>query len=154
MRTTTHIGPRRLATQEAVEGLKEQCRRDRSINGRRDLAILSILATGLCNGAELVRIQHSDYNPTTGTLRIPGMAPPLKLDDDCKDAIDLWMQARGDTAGPLLSNTTQPLGPVKPLTASAITWILRKRAQQTGVPYVSSEDLRRSGILERHFNRS
>lgn len=152
MRTTTHIGPRRLVSHEAVEAIKAQCRADPSVNGRRDLAMIALLSTGACNGAELVRLEVNSYRPADGSLRLNEKSPLVKLDAEAENAVKDWLAVRGSQDGPLLCTASRASAVQRPLTPSAVTWILRKRANQAGVPYASTEDLRRSSILSRHFD--
>ncbi|HYZ82843.1 MAG TPA: hypothetical protein VE621_00490 [Bryobacteraceae bacterium] len=153
MRTTTSIGPRRRATSDTIEALLLSCRSDESANGIRDYALISLLSSGACNASELIRVDLDSYLPDTGQLKMTPGSTPVTLSKQTVEAIELWLTVRGHVPGPLLCGLARKADvmPLRPLTASAITWILRKRAHQAGMPYLSSEDLRRSSILDRYF---
>jgi integrase/recombinase XerD len=154
MRTTTQIGPRRRATGDDLIYLKESCRTDITPNGRRDLALISLLASAACNASELIRLDRKALDLERGTLKITPQSAEIRLDRDTLDTLRDWLQVRGSEPGALFTGIDRTNSGVdlRPLTPSAITWILRKRAHQAGVPYLSSEDLRRSSILERYFS--
>jgi integrase len=156
MRTTTQIGPRRRASGDDLLFLKQICRADITPNGRRDLALISLLASGACNASEVIRLDQRSVNLERGTLRITPSSAEIRLDPDTVETLRAWLESRGEKPGTLFTGIDRSNSGIdyRPLTPSAITWILRKRAHQARIPYLSSEDLRRSSILDRYFSNS
>jgi len=118
--------------------------------GIRDAAIISLLyATGM-RRAELAGLDMADYDPAVGGLILRGKRNKERtayVDNGAAAALDDWLAARGDAAGPLfrgVGNRNQG----GRLTTQAIYKMLQTRATMAGIPELSPHDFRRTFVGE------
>jgi len=118
--------------------------------GIRDAAIISLLyATGL-RRAELVGLDIADYDPAVGGLILRGKRNKERtayVDDGAAAALDDWLAARGDAAGPLFQGVGNRNQGGR-LTTQAIYKMLQTRATAAGIPELSPHDFRRTFVGE------
>ncbi|CAG1004252.1 partial Tyrosine recombinase XerC, partial [Anaerolineae bacterium] len=75
--------------------------------GARDAALIAILRTTALRRAEVVKLQLSDYDPTTGRLFITGKGRKERtayLPESARFYLDRWLAVRGAELGPLLTS--------------------------------------------------
>lgn len=130
---------------EELVKLFRVCSEDQSPLGIRDAAMLAVLySTGL-RRSELLRLNTEDY--LDGTLTVKGKGNRLRLAylvGDARALLQHWIGIRG-TAGPLFvaigkgGHVTE-----NRLDGRSLAVILRKRAQEAGIPAFSPHDLRRT----------
>jgi site-specific recombinase XerD len=133
-----------------LAALMAACEADPSPAGARDAAIIALMyATGV-RRSSVVRLNLSDYDPATGTLRVRQAKRNKEYlayvaQDGAQRAMADWLAVRGSDAGPLFWPITKG-GDLIPrrMSTQAIYNLLIKRAQQAGVQHVSPHDLRRT----------
>ncbi len=133
-----------------LAALMAACEADPSPAGARDAAIIALMyATGV-RRSSVVRLNLSDYDPATGTLRVRQAKRNKEYlayvaQDGAQRAMADWLAVRGSEAGPLFWPITKG-GDLIPrrMSTQAIYNLLIKRAQQAGVQHVSPHDLRRT----------
>ena len=119
--------------------------------GARDAALLSLLYGGGLRRAEAVALDLSDYDRSTGALSIRrGKGKKARIayaTNGAADALDAWLSVRGDEPGPLLT-VVRKGGRVtlRRLTPQTVYDVMRRRADQAGLPPLSPHDLRRTFI--------
>ncbi len=133
-----------------LAALMAACEADPSPAGARDAAIIALMyATGV-RRSSVVRLNLSDYDPETGTLRVQQAKRNKEYlayvaQDGAQRAMADWLAVRGPEAGPLFWPITKG-GDLIPrrMSTQAVYNLLLKRAQQAGVQHVSPHDLRRT----------
>jgi site-specific recombinase XerD len=135
-----------------ILALVNACKADHSPAGSRDVAMLGVLyATGL-RRAEVVALDLTDYDTTSGRLIIRRgkgqKARTVYLSGGAKLALDVWLVVRGSEAGPLFCviNKAGKLFVERRMSTQAAYKILQKRAKQAGVRAFSPHDLRRTFV--------
>lgn len=117
----------------------------------RDAALLAILYGCGLRRAEAVALDLTDYDKTTGALTVRhgkgNKARVCYAPSGARVAIETWLQARGDSPGPLLCAVNKG-GRIelRPITGQAVLYVVRKRAEQAGIAQFSPHDCRRSFI--------
>jgi len=125
---------------------------DGSPAGQRDAALIAILFSGGLRRTEAVGLCLSQYEPSTGELKVRGKGNRERLlyvRNGAAQALTDWLAVRGLEAGPLFTPVRKG-GTVelRPMTAQAVYSILRKRARQANVRAFSPHDLRRTFVSE------
>jgi site-specific recombinase XerD len=145
----------KLPRGRALEGgelreLFKACKRDETVAGRRDAAMIAILYGAGIRRAEAASLDLADYNVETGELKITGKGNKQRLcyaTNGSADALAVWLVRRGSDAGPLF----QPINKggriiARRMTDAAIRNMLVKRANEAEIKHVSPHDLRRSFV--------
>ena len=120
-----------------LRALLDACAEDPSAAGARDAAIIALgYACGL-RRAELVALDLTSYDRTTGTLTIHGKRHKIRalpLEAGAREALDDWLLVRGEVPGPLFVRIRcgGHIGTER-LTDQAIYHIEAMRAAQAGV---------------------
>jgi site-specific recombinase XerD len=134
-----------------IRALFEACARDQPPAAARDAAILALLYGAGLRRSELVALELRDYSLEDGALTIRAAKGRkdriVYVTNGGKLALDAWLAARGDDAGPMFSPIDRG-GHLhqRKLTGQAIYNMLRKRASEAGVSAFSPHDLRRTFI--------
>jgi integrase/recombinase XerD len=153
--------PRPGVAPEELARLFESCHADGAPGGCRDAAALALLyAVGL-KRAEAVALDRADYL-ASGELvvkRAPRRrAVTTPLAHCVREALDAWIELRGDGPGPLLCpvNKSGKID-VRRMTAQALYLIVKRRAQSAGVRIspdnLSKTYVRRSRAAARRIAR-
>lgn len=145
----------RALTVGEVAALFDVCFNDETPAGRRDAAILALLLGAGLRRAECAGIALSDYDPKEQSVTIRGKGDKerlMPLGESANQAVQDWLQLRGDWAGPLLCRVRKD-GAVQreAITAQAIYKALSKRGTQARVARFSPHDLRKtyaSGLID------
>lgn len=145
VKASTTVRGRHLPRLELAKILAA-CAKDTTLAGARDGAAVALLAIGL-RRAEVAAIRLEDFNAASGRLVVRGKGNKERvvfLTNGSRDAVDVWLEARGQAAGPLLGHVNRhgalvALG----LTPQAIYAALSKRAGEAGVA-CTPHDLRRT----------
>jgi integrase len=106
--------------------------------------------------AEVVALDLSDYDPTTGALTVrSGKGRKDRIvyaPEGARSALDDWIAVRGNAAGPLFYGLVKGGGlVVRRLAAQAVAVICASRAEEAGVVPFTPHDMRRtfiSGLLD------
>ncbi len=139
---------RALAAKE-IAALWQVVSGDLSHAGMRDAALIAILRSSGLRRHEVVNLDLSDFDSSTGAMRV-------RAGKGCKDrtvylssravqVVEEWLHVRGDSPGPLLCHVNKSdRVVVRRLTAQAVLYLLQKRATEAGVASFSPHDLRRT----------
>jgi len=131
--------------------LVQTCKLDGTPAGVRDAAILGLLYTCGLRRAELVGLDHSDFDPDTGQL-IVHMGKGRKgrtvyVTGGALEALSAWLMLRGTTGGALFLPIMKG-GKIteRRMNAQSIYDMIKKRGMQAGVKAFSPHDLRRTFV--------
>jgi integrase/recombinase XerD len=148
---------RALETGE-LKALFDGCARDRrSASAARDAALLALLYGSGLRRAEVVALDLDDYDRRasvgTGALTVRGNSNKQRLAylaAGAQAALNDWLELRGDAPGPLFwpIHRSGRLGPARRLSAQAVLYLVRRRADSAEVSSFSPHDLRRSFISD------
>lgn len=150
-------GGRALESGE-LKALFDGCARDRrSASAARDAALLALLYGSGLRRAEVVALDLEDYDRRavggSGALTVRGKGNKQRLAylaAGAQAALDDWLELRGDAPGPLFwpIHRSGRLGPPRRLSAQAVLYLVRRRADSADVSSFSPHDLRRSFISD------
>lgn len=153
VRGTSAPAGRALSSDE-LEKLFDACRRDKTLAGMRDGAILAVLRVGGLRRSELSALDIQDYDPAAGSLTIrkgKGNKPRVVyIANGATHWLADWLALRGDEPGALFWSMT-PHGEVVEghrLTAQGVFYAIQRRADQAGIPPISPHDLRRTFVSD------
>mgnify|MGYP001608594969 FL=1 len=128
------------------------CAQDETPAGIRDATIIA-LGYGLgLRRVEIARAQLQDYEADKALLRVRGKGNKgrtLPIDNGARDALDTWLQIRGDEPGALFLGVNKG-GQIQgqQIGSRAIHELYQKRAEQAGVDATGFHDLRRSFVSD------
>lgn len=142
----------RALTLGELSALMDACGKDTGPAGIRDAAIIGVLYAAGLRRSEAAGLKLSDYDATTGELRVLGKGDKQRavyIDNGAADAMADWILVRGDAAGPLFLSINKG-GRIlaRGIGDQAIYNMLGKRAEQAGVRNLACHDLRRSFISD------
>ena len=141
----------RLLSRQEIDGLLHVCTEDASPAGARDAAMIALWAVAGPRRSEIVNLDVRDYDIKTGAVNIRAgrgqRERTIYIADGAKDAMDDWIEVRGDGCGPLFVPIHQTgKMRISRMTPQAAYSILRKRANQTGIDSVCPHDMRRTAL--------
>lgn len=124
--------------------------RDPAVAGRRDAALVAVLYAGGLRRAELVGLDLDDWDRAARSLVVRGKGNKERrvfLAAGAAAALDDWVAARGDWAGPLFCPARKD-GAItrRGMTAQAAYNAVKKRVGEAGVADLSPHDLRRTMV--------
>ena len=143
----------RALTTGELRSLFRVCADDSSPAGSRDAALLALLYGAGLRRSEAVGLDLGDYDPETGGLTVrQGKGRKDRTGyatNGAQEALDGWLAVRGSEPGALFLPVDKG-GTVRHrrMTDQAVLIILRKRADQAGVPPFSPHDMRRTFISD------
>lgn len=141
----------RSLTSSESQKLLRVCKQDKSLTGKRDLALLTLM---LCTGlrrSEVVTLHVDDFDSKTGLLIVESgkgnKQRQIYLNADNRPSIRQWRQVRGNQPGKLF-NPINKTGHIvnKSLTGQAIYQIVQLRAEQAQIGELRPHDLRRTFV--------
>lgn len=141
---------RRLSGTEIIR-LYTVCQDDSAI-GKRDAAILALMAYAGLRRSEVAVLNVGDYSPRNGQLVVRiGKGQKhreLLLPMPARHLLRQWLQHRGNTPGAMFSQLAKNSNFIvtKTLTAQNIYSLLLRRAKQAGIAHCSPHDLRRTFV--------
>lgn len=135
-----------------IRALFEACAQDHSPAGRRDAALIAVLAGGGLRRAEIVALNVADFDPETGALTVSGKGGKARVTYATNGsllAIEQWLEIRGTEPGALF-NPVNKGGRIDPrrVTDQSVYNVLRKRGKQAGLKNFTPHDLRRTFASE------
>jgi integrase/recombinase XerD len=143
----------RSLNKREITKLHRSCKRDKTLIGKRDHAIIALLlATGL-RRSEVIAIQLDDYKTRTGVLNIQaGKGDKQRtayLNTESRGVLRQWLIARGRQPGSLFNPVTKT-GSIlsKALCSQAIYDIIKLRSEQAGIEPIRPHDLRRTFVTQ------
>lgn len=147
-----------------IAALMEACLNDPTPNGFRDAALIAILRGSGLRRSEVVNLDLSDLDPSTGAMLVRGgkggKDRTVYLPKGALPLVEDWVNVRGREPGPLLCHVNKAgrvvlsqvniagLVAVRRLTAQAVLFILQKRALEAGMASFSPHDFRRTFISD------
>lgn len=132
-----------------VARLLESCDRGRPI-GRRDLAIVTVLARLGLRAAEVAALRLDDIDWRAGEVRVHGKGnreERLPLPHDVGEAIVAWLQ-QGRPRCASAAVFTRVLAPHRGLSARAVSGVVRQACRRAGLPPMGSHRLRHTVATE------
>ena len=140
-------------TSGELSALLSACEDDKTNAGARDAAIIAMMYS--CGGlrrAEVVTLDHADYDADSGCLKIRGKGNKERMayvTGGAARAVADWLSIRGNNPGALFFAINKG-GKIQErrLTSQAIYNMLQKRGDEAGVKSFSPHDLRRSFISD------
>ncbi len=132
-----------------IKLLFEVCDRAGGAGGARDACLFTLLYGAGLRAGEAARLQLSDLQPRSHTLRVHGKGDRDRTiyfrPGGARKAIHQWLRVRGGDPGALLHPVTRH-GEVirRPLSYPAIYRALERRARLAGLDQCTPHDLRRS----------
>jgi len=141
----------RALTYGELRALFHICEAAASPGGARDAALIAVGYGAGLRRAEVVALELRDYDQETGALTIrhgKGRKDRLSyVPAGSGRALAGWLQVRSLMPGPLFCPVIKGGRVVlRPMTAQAVLWVLRRRAAAAGVAVFSPHDLRRTFI--------
>ena len=148
-RRPTHVGVPRATSPDHVRAVLAGCDRA-SAAGRRDYAILLVLARLAVRGGEVARLQLADVNWRAGELTIRGKGgrvDVLPLPADVGEAMaDYLVHARPTTASRSLFVTL--VAPFTALATSTVTVLVARACVRVGVPRFGPHGMRHAAACD------
>jgi integrase len=137
-------------TDDGGEDADDQTRERAIIRGRRDAAIIAVLASTGARRMEIAQAELPDYDHRERALRVIGKGNKQRLVFLHKGAVlyfDLWLVIVGERTGPIFRRIDRwgHISP-KPLHPSSIGYIVNQRRTQADLPVLSPHDFRRKFI--------
>jgi integrase/recombinase XerD len=132
-----------------VRRLFESCDRGTTF-GRRDFAILSVLARLGLRAGEVVALELGDIDWRAGELMVRGKGPRfdrLPLPVDVGEAIADWLQ-QGRKSCQCPNVFTRVRAPLSALTSSGVSNVVNAACRRAGLPVVNAHRLRHSSATE------
>jgi integrase len=133
--------PVRVATPQDLKKLIGTCDKTTPL-GRRDAAILGLLAWGGLRRSELCVIDLGDVDLDHRSVSIPrtkvGRARAVPLHPDAVALLDRWVRARGDAPGPLFTTRTG-----RRMTPNAVGLMFSNRCKKVGLEGLGTHAFRR-----------
>jgi site-specific recombinase XerC len=130
-----------------IAALMGACAADEGPAGVRDAALIGLRVTVGFRIAETAMLALADYERKTGELVLNGKGRKQRkvhAQNGAKDALDDWIELRGDAPGPLFTQIRKG-GEITDLAVSTtgLQRILAKRQAQAGVARFTWHDMRR-----------
>jgi integrase len=137
---------RRVAPREIVV-LIEPCSRDSEAVGKRDAAVIGLLAGAGLTPGEVAKVTLASYDDTEHSISPPRRRGvpwrSVVLTEDVSNLLDGWLEARGRGGGALfLADYKAEIREGQPLGPAAIRSMLRRRSLEAGASMISAADLR------------
>ena len=152
-----HIPGSRLPAGRALDAgetaaLLRSCVNDDSPSGRRDAALLALLAGAGLRRAEAAALKLADYDAKDESARLVGKGGKERkaffLDGGSK-LVNAWLDERGREPGPLLLKVTKHGRIIRDgqgMTDQAVMLRVIERSRRAGLGKVTPHDLRRSFV--------
>jgi len=141
----------RCLTQQEIKSLIAACKRDKTIKGKRDLAIIALmLATGL-RRSEVVNLNIADYNTRNGEIVVMAgkgnKQRSIYIQANARKLIRPWIDCRGSEDGRFFQSVRNNLTFINnKMTSQNIYDLLKKRSIEAKLKHCSPHDLRRTFV--------
>lgn len=138
----------RTPTDDEVSGLLDAARRDHTLRGQRDLAVLAVLAGCGLRRAEAASVDVADWCPSSGRLTVTSgkgrRYREVPAPFWAADAIDAWVTHVG--AGHLVRAVDRWGSVGGPISGHAINAIVTRLADGAGIAPLTAHGLRRYAV--------
>ena len=143
----------RALSRDEIAALFKVCQQDSSPTGVRDAALIAILRGSGVRRRELVNLDLSDFEESTGAIEVRdgkgGKDRTVYLSSQAIRVVLNWLAVRGDAPGPLLCPVNKGKRvTLRCLTSQSVLFILQKRGEEAGVASFSTHDFRRTFISD------
>lgn len=150
IRFTKELRGRALKPAE-ITAIMQVIKTDVTAAGRRDAALFAILLGSGLRRQEVVSLDLSDFDPSSGAIKVRGgkggKDRTVYLPSNGIKAVSTWLKVRGVKAGPLFYPVSKSHRVMRRrLTDQSVLYILQKRGWQAGVDSFSPHDCRRTFI--------
>jgi integrase/recombinase XerD len=157
LQTITGISGKRTSAGRSLKAteitrLFNVCRKDVSVQGRRDAAILVLLAYGGLRRSEIANLTLDDYALRTGKVRVregKGQRQrELVLPMEAREHLRQWLRCRGVMPGPLFCQLAKhgTVLSLQKINAHSVYAILKRRSKEAGIAPCTPHDLRRTFV--------
>lgn len=143
----------RSLSSEQLSGMINRARCEKGARGKRDSAILQVLAYTGIRREELVQLSAGDYDRNTGELRIRAgkgrrqrfVPVPRRV----QTTLEKWLKHLDDTSSPLFCQFHRGGKLTRlPLSGQTIYALVQDYARQAGIDHCTPHDLRRTFITQ------
>lgn len=140
----------RLLTYKELVLLLDSCADDSNAAlGDRDAALLALIASVGLRTNEIVKLNVTDYDPSTKSLHVRGTGSKERQhkvgDTGARHALRAWLKRRGSASGRFLCPVNKEgMVILKEMSATGIYKAVRLRASKAGVVALSPTDLRQT----------
>jgi site-specific recombinase XerD len=143
----------RALSREEIAALLSVCVEDSTPTGIRDAALIAILRGSGVRRRELVNLDMSDFEESTGAIEVRngkgGKDRTVYLSSQALKVVLNWLTVRGDAKGALLCPVNKGKRVIiRRLTSQSVLFILQKRGEEAGVADFSTHDFRRTFISD------
>ena len=143
----------RALNRDEIAALLKVCQNDSTPTGVRDAALIAILRGSGVRRRELVNLDYSDFEESTGALEVRegkgGKDRTVYLSSQASRVVLNWLKLRGDAPGALLCPVSKGKRVIiRRITSQAVLFILQKRGEEAGVADFSTHDFRRTFISD------
>lgn len=144
------LAGRSLSSRE-TKALITACKRDKTVNGKRDLAVIvMMLATGL-RRSEIVALDIADYNSRNGELIVlngkGNKQRIIFIQTNARRLIKPWLESRGKEAGKLFNPITNQTDIAnRQMNSQSLYDLIKKRSAQAKIDQCRPHDLRRTFV--------
>jgi integrase/recombinase XerD len=135
-------------TTREVRCLLAACQRDDSPRGRRDAAVVALMAWGGLGATAISALAVGDYEDDLQALRVRHgrhrVARVLVLQENSRRAIEAWLSDRGRGTGSLFFAVDRwgQVGEGAGLGPTAVNQLLTRRAREAGIGHVRPREMR------------
>ena len=139
---------------DEIKAMLDVCKRDENYRaGARDAAMIALMYIALLRRKEVERLKLSDYNPSTGELRVYGKRNKERVDyvdNEAKENLERWIAIRGNAPGALFVaiNKSMRITGYKHFRDQTVYNIIMERSLQAGVSNNSPHNFRRTGASD------
>lgn len=141
-----------------LQRLLETCAADASPRGRRDAAIIALIAYAGLRAWDFRALRRSDYDEEVLLLRLPGRGSDrvrrvVWLDEGCAGLLSAWTAASGAGSSFLFPSSTGSAVKAGGLAPASVRRILARRAREAGMQGLTPGELRAvflNGLRERY----
>ncbi|MCY4600926.1 MAG: hypothetical protein OXF27_13520 [Acidobacteria bacterium] len=136
----------RIIPDDDIRALFKKCLADKSPAGKRDAAMLALLAGAGLRRLEACRLQLADYDRDRGEIRVAvrgGLPRAVFAHGIGKTALDGWIAARGPSPGPLLCPVNRAgQVEIRQMSGAALLSRLYLRVDDAEIDQCTADDLR------------
>jgi integrase/recombinase XerD len=157
LQSITAIPSKRISTGRSLKAaeitrLFNVCRKDTAVQGRRDAAILALLAYGGLRRSEVASLVLNDYDRRSGKLKVregKGQRQrELVLPMEAREHLRQWLRCRSSMPGPLFCQLAKQgtVLSLQKINAHSVYAILKRRSKEAGIAPCTPHDLRRTFV--------
>ena len=149
LRLTQRPSNRQLTLRE-IRALVRNCTNDDTSTGRRDAALIALLAGAGLRRSEAAGVSKGDYDPDEESIQVSGPAGKERkayLMRGAARLVNAWLHERGPESGPLLLKVDPTGEIVRPASGISEQTVMKRvvvRGERANVPGARPKDLTRA----------